>query len=710
MAERCPAPAIFGASFYFSMPLRPAQTFNLIVASVAIALVAEGALLWKLSQNGSAAKNAALATAFPTSAPTSVPTSTPQPLFVAPGVRPASGAAKPAANGLAPLFSAPNRGAGAPTSAGNRATPALNPQNALAKTYFEAATAALAKKDSRAALENFRRVAQIAPDNLPTRLNLALLYLGANRPAEAVPHLQKAAQLDKKSAAPRFQLAQAYLALKKPALALAPLEEVVKLAPKERAARALLSQVYLSQKRPRDAYAQWQTLALAEPRDVEAHLQAATLAADALKNPKDAEKWLRRAQNAVPKDPRAALLLGRLYLGQNQPKRAAQTLSLALKSTPDVFEIYPALANARLAAGDLRGARGALQSALTRLPTAKNDAQKVQAAQIEGGLRLALGRVLGQSKQPKAARTEFERAAALLPREAEPRSLLALAALQTGDKKAALSALQSALQIAPNRAGDRLTLAQLFAQNQNWRDADTQYAAYTKLQPRDPVAWAQWAQVAQRRNRGDQAVQIWSQFSRLDPKNPLPHLQSGAIFRDLKRPAPALAAFERALDLRPNDPSALFEVARLQSALKKPQAGVSWQKLIAAQPEYLPAYPALLEASLRNDNEATARLFLARQLSRGKENPRALSAILRFYQQKNRSAQAKALLADIVQRNPKAQAARAALDSFGGVNSGGANSGVTTSRSAPTPASVKTDVTPSPVIPDAATGETPATP
>ena len=655
------------------MPLRPQQTFNLIVIASGLALLAETALLWKLSQNQNSSARAPVPSQL---APTETfaPSAAEKSVFIAPGAVPQQPATsqpsipQPTASSPSPtaeVFIAPPKiVAGAPVFAGKN-TPVAGNRNPDAKAYFEAATAALAKKDDAGALENFRHVARLAPNNLPTRLNLALLYLSGNRPAEAIPHLQKAALLDRRAAAPRFQLAQAFLALKKPALAIAPLQEVVKLAPKERAARALLAQVYLAQKRPREAYEQWQSLAQSEPRDVEAHLQAATLAADALRRPAEAEKWLRRAQSAVPKDPRAALLLGRLFLAQNQPKRAVQALEGALKTRPDVFDIYPALANARLAAGDLRGARGALQGALSRIPAANDGAQKAQAALIEGGLRLALGRVLGQSKKPQDARKEFQCAAALLPRDAEPRSLLALAALQSGDKKAAIGALEAALRIDPKRAGDRLTLAQISAQSQNWREADIQFAAYSKLQPRDKGALIQWAQVAARRKNGEQGLQIWSKVAAIDPKDPVPHLQSGAILRDAKRPARALSEFERALQVSPTNPSALFEVARLQSALKKPDAAQSWQKLIAVQPNYLPAYPALLDASAQSGTESGARIFLARQLGSGPENPRALSEILRFYAQKGRASQAKALLGDIVQRNPKAKTARAALDSFG---------------------------------------------
>ncbi len=634
------------------MPLRPSQAFNLIVASVALALLAEGALLWKLSDRApqpGAANSPSMAAPLPTM---TVPTA-PAPLFVAPGVAPPS-----------PTSSLGQKSAASdPVPAKNGAISAAD--RARAKTYFEAASAALKLKDSQSALENFRRVAQIAPDNLPTRLNLALLYLSANRPAEAIPHLKKAAKLDPKGAAARFQLAQAYLALGKPALAVAPLREVVRLAPGERAARALLAQVYASQKRPRDAYAQWSALAQSDPRDVQAHLQAASLAADALQLPREAEKWLRRAQTFNPKDPRAALLLGRLFLGQKQPQRAITALEAAIKARPDVFEIYPALADARLAAGDLGGARAALQSALGRLPVAKTAAQKQQLAGAEGNLRLSLGRVLGQSKQPKLARREFERAAALLPRQAEPRALLALAALQSGDNNAARAALQKTLELDPTRARDRLTLAQLLAQNRDFSAAQTQFALYARQQPRDAGALTQWAQVTVAAKQPDKALPILAKIAALQPQNPAPWMQSGAILRDAKRLAPALSSFERALALRPTDASALFEVARLQSALKRPGASQSWQKLIARQPDFAPAYAALLGASERDGNGAGARIFLARQLGRGADNPGALAEILRFYQAKGRASEAKALLSDITARNPRAKSARDALESLG---------------------------------------------
>jgi predicted Zn-dependent protease len=653
------------------MPLRPNQTFNLIVASTALVLMAEGALLWKLGhdqeQNQARKATAALAT---------VPTPLAAPLFQVPGLAdaPSLGNA-PAENGSA----APAGSQGAQPRLPSALPPALRAQpgaaappgealpadkKALAKTYFDAGSAALAKKDSRTALENFLRVVEIAPNHLATRLNLAVLYLGARQPADALPHLIKATQIAPKNPATFFELARTLVALKRPNEAVAPLLKVVVLAPKEHASRDLLAQIYLAQKKPLEAYKQWTALAQAEPRDVDAHLQAAGLAADYLKRPAEAEKWLRLAANTAPKDPRAALLLGRFLLAQNKGKSAVQVLGKAAKANPTVFEIYPMLANARMATGDLSGARGALQSALLRMPVAKNAAQKQQAARIEGGLRFTLGRVLGQSKKPREAVAEFKRAAKLVPGDAEIQSLLALAAAESGDRKGAMAAVQAALAIDNKRPTDHRLLARLQAQSNNWSAANQQYEAYMRLQPRDGSALVEWAQFLGRAKKHDEELKIWARLAALDPKTPIPYLQSGALLRDLKRPQEALVNFQKALKLSGEDPNALFEIARLQTQLKRSSdATGTWKRLIAAAPSFTPAYAALLESSARSGDSSGTRLFLARQLAQG-DNPKALKEVLGFYARTKQSAEARALLDDVVQRNPKARSAKAALDAF----------------------------------------------
>lgn len=654
------------------MPLRPKQSFNLTVAFTALALLAEGALLWKLGHDQSL--RTPQLTAPPASTAPLVAATSP-PLFALPETAPG----KPAP--VAPSLTAPPAGA-APSSSTLPAD-----KRALAKSYFDAGTAALQRKDNKGATENFLKVVEVAPNHLATRLNLAVLYLGAKQPESALPHLQKAVQIAPKNAATQFELGRTLVTLRRPQEAIEPLRKSVQLAPNEIASRDLLAQIYLSQKKPLEAYRQWTALAQSQPRNVDAHLQAANLAGNALKRPAEAEKWLRLAITNAPRDPRPAIILGRYLLGAKKSKQAAQVIGQAAKARPDVFEIYPLLGEARLGAGDLSGARSAFQSALLRLPVAKTDADKKEVARVEANLRFSLGRVLGRSKKPKEALAEFRRVAKLAPGDAEVQSLIGLAASQTGDRKGAIAALNEALKLDPKRANDHLLLAQLQEQSNNWSAANEHYETYVRLQPRDEGAIISWAFAARRAKKYEQELKVWDRFAKRAPKKPFPLMQSGVVLRELKRPAEALAKFERALAIDGKDPNVLYEVARLQTQLKRPSDATStWKKLIAARPDYLPAYASLLASSAQSGDESSTRLFLARKLA-GEENPKALSEVLRYYEKTKKNAEAKALLTDIVKRNPKARSAKAALDSF----------------EAPAPAETKAEATPTPTPTPAAT-------
>jgi hypothetical protein len=163
------------------MPLRPNQKFSLLVASLVLALAVEGTLLWKLSSRP------ADVAPTPTPPPIFVPTPI-EDVFVAPGTKPPT-----------VTRSSPN-----PLGVGKPLAPLTPDARAQAKAFFDAAGVAMRAGDRKTALENYRRVVAVLPDHLPSRLNLALLYLQAKQPAAAIPHLQKAAQLNPKDAASRL--------------------------------------------------------------------------------------------------------------------------------------------------------------------------------------------------------------------------------------------------------------------------------------------------------------------------------------------------------------------------------------------------------------------------------------------------------------------------------------------------------------------------
>ena len=622
--------------------------------------------------------------------PGTVNPAAPPQTFTAPGVQPQSGppapgappriASNPAGMGNRPMpippMQPPQTMGGPlpmlpppPMRNGNRPampTGPTPPVNMGAQQAFDAGSMALRVGDKNKAAAEFARAVQLAPDNLPSRLNLASVYLDLKQPARAVPHLREVVKRDPKNVAAQFTLARALLADKKLDEALPYLKKTIQLAPGERQARVILAQVQFDRKQPQEAYKIWSALALENPKDLEAQMQAAALANDVLKKPADAEKWLRAAVAAAPREPQPALMLGQVLLGRKDAKGAAAVLTKAAQSNPNSFQIYPLLADARTATGDTKGAASALQSALAKLPAGKTDAQKKEVSATEGALRLALGRTLGASKQTKEARVQFDKAALLLPRDPQPRALGAIAALQLKDNAGAISGFKSALALDPKRTEDRKSLAQLLAQNKNWKEADAQFALYDGNKPGDAEALVQWASVAGQLKDYKKQAQVLGKVVKVAPRNTAAWTQLALAQRESGDKKGALASFVQLNKLKPNDPDALYETARLQSDLGDNAAAYNNLKtVINARPQAIEAYSALLTAADKAGQGANARQFLVRELAE-KENLAAMRKVLDYYQGKNQGEQAQAFLNDLVARAPKQEAARTALNAMKG--------------------------------------------
>lgn len=557
----------------------------------------------------------------------------------------------------------PMRNNGSRASVPSGAAP---PVNAPAQRAFEAGSAALRAGNKNKAAAEFARAVQLAPDNLPSRLNLASVYLDLKQPARAVPHLREVVKRDPKNVAVQFTLARALLADKKLDEALPYLKKTVQLAPKERQARVILAQVQFDRKQPQEAYKLWAALAQENPKDIEAQMQAAALANDVLQKPADAEKWLRRAVAAAPREPQPALMLGQVLLGRKDARGAAAVLTKAARANPDSFQIYPLLADARTAAGDTKGAASALQSAISKLPNGKTDAQKTEIRATEGALRLALGRTLGASKQTREARAQFEKAAQLLPRDPQPRALGAIAALQLKDNAGAIQGFKSALALDPKRLDDRKTLAQLLAQGKNWKEADAQFALYNGSKPGDAEALLQWASVAAQLKNPKRVAQVLSKAVGVAPKNAAAWTQLALAQRESGDKKGALASFKQLNNLKPGDADVLYETARLQSELGDNTAAYgNFKTVISARPQATEAYPALLQAADKAGQGAGARQFLVNQMAK-KENLAAMKQVLDYYQGKNETGEARAFLTDLVSRAPGQDGARTALNAMKG--------------------------------------------
>ncbi len=683
--------------------LSPRTRLGLMGGALLALVGAEGAILWVASKHSPAPAIETRTPAppvLPSAAP--VPT-TPEEIYTAPGASPPS-----ADNPPAPAVPAPGQDMGSPPSATpppdsspplhlppapdrppviapnhpNLAVPPMpivpsppapnvpvapvpppagtkapNPKLVAAARKFDEAGALLKAGNKKGALARWEEVARLAPNDLATRQNLALVYGELNQPRAALPHARAAARLAPNNPAAQFQLARLLLANKQLRPAVEPLRAVVKLAPDARDGRVLLARTLVDLKQPKGALEQWAAVANRDGHDMEAHFNAAAVANDLLHDPKEAAKWLRRAQDQNPRDPRAPMLLSQVLLSHHDAKGAATTLARAVAASPDAFELYPALSRARLAAHDRAGAIQALQSGLARVP-----AGAPNAAQTQGQLRLTLGQLYGAGKQPKQALAEFSRAAKLLPRDPQPRALAALAEIDQKNPTGAVKWLSEAVMLDPKDIRTRRLYAQTLAQTAQWKAADAQYESYCAQSPRDKEALAQWARVAREAKNPARAAQIWGKAAALDPKNPLVWEQLGDARLLAKDKRGALEAFQTVAKLSPRDLTRTLRVSDLQAEMKDaPGALATLESALTARPDYAPLYLLVLRAGdAAGENEA-ARTFIAQKLAMQPENSEALAGALGFYSDKKLPDEAHALLNDVVARNPAAKLAKDAL-------------------------------------------------
>jgi len=293
------------------------------------------------------------------------------------------------------------------------------------------------------AIDMYRQTLEAYPKLLPARINLGLLLLESNQPAEAaaefaraleinpdharahhylaaaleqtgkqdeaVEHYRRAAALDPSFVEPRRALLDLLLQKEDLPGASALLEELRRLQPDDPALRRLRADLLLRQEKRADALAAYEDYLATKPDDAETRLRVGRLYREEGKN----EEALRHFQAAA---------------SAGGVKERADTL-LALERFDDAIPLY--------------------QEALGREPT-------------DAGLHAGLGFALLKTKRYQEAAVHLGEAVRLNPKEVEPYNHLAAAFTLAGDLAAAIGVLDARAHFAEE------TPATLFLRARNY--------------------------------------------------------------------------------------------------------------------------------------------------------------------------------------------------------------------------------------------------
>jgi tetratricopeptide (TPR) repeat protein len=307
-----------------------------------------------------------------------------------------------------------------------------------------------------------------------------------------------------------------------------------------------------------------------------------------------AEPLLKKVVVANPANYQAWFDLGFVYngLGNAQESIAAYRKSVAAK--PDVFESNLNL-GLMLAKTGQPEAEQFLRAATNLKPTAKAD---------EGHARawLSLAQVLESSK-PDEAIEAYKRAAALEPKNLEPRLSAGLLLEKENHFADAEEQYKAALGIDP-ASSDALTgLANIYMRGQRFADAGEVLHKLVALHPNDAAAHMQLGRMLAAADKNDEAIEELQVAVKLVPADRALQRDLADVYSTAKKYDLAEAQYRSLLTANPNDADCHHGLGVV--LLKEKKFADSQQELLTAvklKPDFGAAYGDLAVAANENKN------------------------------------------------------------------------------------------------------------
>jgi len=355
-----------------------------------------------------------------------------------------------------------------------------------------------------------------------------------------------------------------------------------------------------------------------------------------------AEQYLRQAAENSPLRSVRRIQYAQLKLRTGDPAGARRMLEELAQKIPDYVPAWTALAEIALADKQLDDSAGFLTKALNR------DPDTFEALFLRGQLRLAQGdnakavaefeKLAGTYKQ--IPRVHFElarayvaagdvnkaldsvsRAVNLAPGFADAVMLQAELQMRTGDASTAIAQLRRLLQARPDNPGARMLLANALRAQGNLDDAVAVYRQLETQAPQNPQIPLMRGLVLAQQRKFDEARQAFQRAAELKPDEPLiaeqqitldliekkyPEARARAeallaknpqqaatvqllyakIFLAQKDTAQAEAALKKAIELKPDVPTAYFMLAGLYlSAHEQEKALANLQEVVTRNPK-----------------------------------------------------------------------------------------------------------------------------
>ena len=516
--------------------------------------------------------------------------------------------------------------------------PALKNDNVDAATNALAGRVYLQNGDAGTAESYFAKVAKQDPKNTRARTALALTHVASGQGDAALNELQEVAASDSGTTADlaliSVQLRQKEydkalkaidaLEKKQPDKPLAAnlrgrtllakrdlegarksFERSVALSPTYFPSVASLAAMDMAEKKPDEARKRFEAVLAQDPRNAQALLALAQLAARTGGSKEQVTELVVRAVAANPTEKSLRLVLVDMYLRNKDPKAALSAAQNAVAALPDSYELLDALGQAQQASGDMNQAIIAF-----------NKAAVMQPLSPQPQMRLAQAYVI--AKDSSAAAGSLRKALKIKPDLLDAQRGLVVLAVERKDFTEAQAIAKTVQKQRPKEPAGYLLEGDVAANQQKWDAAievfraglkqvvspelatklhaalgasgktaerDRFDAAWLKDHPKDTVFRLYLGDAATARGDYAAAEKIYANVIQIQPANAIGLNNLAWVSGKLKREG-AIALAEKAVALDPSQPGYMDTLAMLLSGQNNYAKALEWQnKAVALQPQ-----------------------------------------------------------------------------------------------------------------------------
>ncbi|GAB4041960.1 MAG: tetratricopeptide repeat protein [Rubrivivax sp.] len=482
--------------------------------------------------------------------------------------------------------------------------PLLDKPNPGAAIYSLAAQAHLQAGDLKEAEAAFQKASQLAPDDKRTRTALAVSKILKGNTEGGVAELQSLAAADSSTTAD-LPLIGALVRKKDYAGALKAIDALEKKTPDKPIAANLRARVLMQQGDKEAARRSFEQALKIQPGFYPA---ASALAQLALMDgkPDEAQRMLDEALKADPRNMQALLASVRLKAGTGAGKdEIVAIFAKAIQENPGDATPRLALINYHLANKDFKAALDAAQAGSTALPNSTE-------------LLEALGRTQAASGDTHQALATFNKLAQLQPNSPLPYLRLADVQWAAKNREGAMNSLKRALAVAPDNLQAQRAVVDIHLAENRTAEALAAAREIQKQRPNQDVGYLVEGGIEASQKRWDRAIEIYraglkaapastelasrihtaliaaKQTAEADrhaaawiqghPKDADFFFYLGDVALANRDNATAEARYRKVLELQPENPLALNNVAWLMATAKKPGSVALAEKANALLP------------------------------------------------------------------------------------------------------------------------------